>query len=272
MVSERKLEVGRTGLGNEFIEDNPYNNHRFHELQFSPIFPYEKELNLTPSSKVEMLEKVIDYLLKRNIHVTFTDRLMIDNKIWEKKQGENFKYLPIAELVGNNICINPRSIDFLSIFFSLGHIYGHLVQRMEAEKYKHITDFLDYPKPLDLTLILSDYREKYGGDYKVNFLEFEKEAFSYAKFTFLDAGIEFSPILDHAMNVYIETDFQELWRWVASEPLKSGEKFMDVFTEKFEKTKGKFAPIEPKEVRISVVPATDGILEIVRDEFGSYFE
>src|SRR5690606_16001274 len=116
--------------------------------------------------------------------------------------------------------------------------------------------------------ILRMYSEKYGGDYKVDFLEFEKEAFAYAKYTFTEAGILFTPELDYAMNVYIDTDFQELWRWVASEPLKSGEKFMDIFIEKYNANKGKYEIIPPKKIQVKVMPAVDGVLQIVRDEHG----
>jgi len=258
----------KQGFGNQYVEVDPYNNPRFYELRFMPEYPYEQELQLSKTFKVESLSKVIDYLSERDIHVTFTDRLILDDKKWEAKDGQNYKYLPIAELEGNNICINPRNIDFLSILFSIGHIYGHLVQRMDAERYAPITDFLDYPKPLDLELILKEYKEKYGGNYKEDFLEFEIEAFRYAKFTFMEAGIEFDEMMDHAMNVYILSDFQELWRWVSNSPLKSGESFMEVFQEMFLSTRGQHKPLEPKEIKVRVIPAREGVLEIVRDEHG----
>lgn len=91
---------------------------------------------------------------------------------------------------------------------------------MDLEKYKPITDFVEMPKPLDLDFILSEYRRKYNRDYKEDFLKFEIEAFQYAKYTFIQAGIKFDKMLDSAMNVYIEADFNELWKWVTSSPQK----------------------------------------------------
>ncbi len=253
--------VGKLGK----LEENPLNNPEFYELKFTPVFEYEKELRLTIEDKLDMLRKVISYLKERNIHVTFTDRVYDKEKQWERNEGQNWRYLPVAELQGNNICVNPRNIDFLSIYLSIGHIYGHLVQRMEHEKYKKITDFLDYPKPLDLNLILTEYRNKFGGNYKDDFLQFEIEAFRYAKFAFLRAGNEFNELLDYAMNVYIETDFNELWRWVTISNLKSGPDFMEEFQKCWYNNRGKYKTIDPKEIEVNVVPDPNGSLIVIRD-------
>lgn len=240
------------------------NNPDFYELKFTPVYEYEKELGLTTETKLTLLQNVVTYLKQRNINVTFTDRIYDDEKTWERNEGENWRYLPVAELQGNNICINPRNIDFLSIYLSIGHIYGHLVQRMEYEKYKPITDFLEYPKPLDLNLILSEYRNKFGGNYKDDFLKFEIEAFQYAKYAFIKAGNQFNGLMDYAMNVYIETDFNELWRWVTVSNQKSGPGFMDEFQKLWYNNRGKYNAISPKEVEVNVVPDPNGSLIVVR--------
>lgn len=243
------------------------NNPDFYELKFTPVYAYENELEITIENKLTMLKNVIDYLKVRNIHVTFTDRVYDDEKVWERNEGQNWRYLPVAELQGNNICVNPRSIDFLSIYLSIGHIYGHLVQRMEYKKYKPITDFLDYPKPLDLILILNEYRNKFGRDYQDDFLQFEIEAFRYAKYAFIKSGNEFTEIIDYAMNVYIETDFNELWRWVAISNQKSGPGFMDEFQKLWYNKKGKYPTISPKEIEVNVVPDAKGSLIVVRENY-----
>lgn len=244
------------------------NSPRFYELKFMPIYEYESELGLTLNTKLEMLDKVIKYLEQKNIFVTFTDRIVDDNKPWEREGLNEYRYLPIAELQGNNICINPRNIDFLSVFLSIGHIYGHLVQRMDYEKYAPITDFLDLPKPLNLDEVLADYKRDFGGDYKMDFLAFEIEAFQYAKFTFLEAGIQFTPQMDYAMNVYIESDFNELWKWVTTSPQKNGDTFMDEFIKNWDSKNNKyFKPINPKEINIKVVPDPEGTLVVVRDNY-----
>ena len=252
---------------NNPIHWNQLNDSRFYELKFMPIYPYEKELGLTLHQKVEMLDNIIKYLKLSNINVTFTDRILDNIKPWEREKGKNWRYLPIAELQGNNICVNPREIDFLSVFMSIGHIYGHLVQRMDQEKYKPITDFLELPKPLDVDHLFEEYRKEYGGNYKVDFLEFEKEAFAYAKYAFHQAGIEFNAKMEYAMNVYIEADFNELWKWIATEPLKSGYTFMDEYIRLWslpDKDRYNFLPA--KEIEIEVIPDHQGSLIVVRDE------
>lgn len=259
--------VGTTyDLGSDLHKDM-LNNHRLYELKFTPIYAYEQELNISLDKKVELLLNIIEYLEERNIQVTFTDRIYDEQKVWERRKGENWRYLPVAELQGNNICVNTRTIDFLSIYMSIGHIYGHLVQRMDVEKYKPITDFLDYPKPLNLDLILDEYRQKYGGNYQDDFLEFEIEAFRYAKYAFEQAGNTFGEIMDYAMNVYIETDFNELWRWVTVSNLKSGPGFMDEFQRLWYSRKGNYDALSPKEIAIKVVPDPKGALIVVRDGY-----
>lgn len=243
------------------------NNPDFYELKFTPVYEYENELGLTTESKLTLLQNVVTYLKERNINVTFTDRIYDDEKTWERNEGENWRYLPVAELQGNNICINPRNVDFLSIYLSIGHIYGHLVQRMEYERYKPITDFLEFEKPLVLDKILAEYRKKYGRNYKEDFLEFEIEAFQYAKYAFIKAGNEFNGLMDYAMNVYIETDFNELWRWVTVSNQKSGPGFMDEFQKLWYNNRGKYTAILPKEVEVNVVPDPNGSLIVVRDNF-----
>lgn len=266
MIDNKEKVVSTYNFSNT-IDEDILNSHRFYELKFMPIYEYERELGLTLLDKIDMLDKVISYLLTKNIHVTFTDRIIDDIKKWEREDDNEWRYLPIAELQGNNICVNPRNIDFLSVFLSIGHIYGHLVQRMTPEKYAPITDFLDLPKPLDLEYILNEYKIKYGGNYKEDFLNFEIEAFRYAKYSFEKAGIHFTPELDYAMNVYIESDFNELWNWVTSSPLKSGKSFMEEFIKNWFSNKNKYKPLTSLEVNIKVEANPYGSLIVVRDNY-----
>jgi|GEM_PF-2575056 len=258
--------LGSTYNFGEEAKVNPFNAHRLYELKFMPVYPYERELGISIEDKLQILIKVISFLENKNIQVTFTDRIVDDIKDWEREKGKDWRYLPIAELQGNNICINPRNIDFLSVFMSIGHIYGHLVQRMDYEKYKPITDLLEIPKPMDLEFHFNQYKKDYGSDYKSDFLDFEKEAFAYAKYTFIEAGIEWNDILEYAMNVYIEADFNELWKWIVESPLKSGENFMDEFQKLWKTRKGYYSNLPAKEISIEVKPDSEGSLIVVRND------
>jgi hypothetical protein len=95
---------------------------------------------------------------------------------------------------------------------------------------------------------------------------FEKEAFAYAKYAFQKAGIVFAPWLEYAMNVYIEADFNELWRWITTEPLKSGQSFMSEFTKLWKGDKNRYGVLEAKEIEVKVIPDPNGSLIVVRDE------
>ncbi len=248
---------------------NPVNNPRYYELRFMPIYPYESELGMTLENKVEMIAKIVTYLDQRNIYVIFTDR-MIDadadvQKPWELEEGRIDREIPIAELQGNLILINPRNIDFLSVLLSIAHIYGHLVQRMTPEKYEGITRFLGLIKPLNLETLLKQYKDEFGRNYKSDFLRYEIEAFQYAKYSMIEAGIEIDEQMDHAMNVYIETDFTELWRWASESPKKSAGAFMELFQKLYKEKKGTYKEIEIKPINIHVIPDKVGRLTVVRD-------
>lgn len=235
----------------------------------SPVFDYEENLHLNAEKKIEMLRKVTEYLKDRDIYVIFTDKIIDDeadvSKPWEIQDGKNYRDLPIAELVGNKILINPENVDFMSVFLSIGHIYGHLVQRATPEKYEGITRFLEYPKPLDLNIIQRDYDKDFGGDYKSDFKLYEEEAFSYAKYSFQESGIDVTPEIEYAMRVYIEADFEELWKWSVSSPQKDASDFMQTFTRIYNDMKGVCTPLVPKKVTIHVEPDKNGRIKVVRD-------
>lgn len=239
------------------------------ELSHMQVFSYERELGLSTREKFHMIAKVIHFLRKKNIFVLFTQRIIDDKKPWEREPGEEWRNLPVAELKGNHIYVNPRNLDFLGVFLSIGHIYGHLVQRMEKEKYDPITDFLEIPKPMDLEHHLSVYKERYGNDYKEDFVNFEKEAFRYAKFTFQEAGVKWSSIMDYAMNVYIEADFNELWDWVVDHPNKDAVQFTEEFQRLWDERKGTYVPLSAKPINIHVVPDPEGSLIVVRNNVDS---
>ena len=244
------------------------NNHRYHELKFMPIYPYEKDLNLSLECKVVMLHSVIKYLEDRDIQVTFTDRIIdystATTHTCEKKQI--WRYLPISELQGNNICINPRNLDFLSVFMSLGHIYGHLVQRMDYIRYKPLTDLLEVADSTNLSSYFDEYEKAHGRDYKTDFFAFEKEAFSYAKYTFIEAGISWNDTLEYAMSVYLEADFNDLWKWLISNPKESDPTFMDQFQKLWNCRKGSYDIIVPKKISLPVIPEKNGRLVVVRND------
>lgn len=277
MVKAQQLTNNLTNTSTYSFSDefttSPLNNHRFHELKFLPVFGYEKELGLSIEQKIDMILKVIEYFEERNIHITFTDRIIDDLKPWEKEEGQEWRYVPIAELQGNNICVNPRNIDFMSVFLSIGHIYGHLVQRMNYSKYKPITDLLEVPKPMDLEKLFSEYTTRYGTDYKSDFLAFEQEAFRYAKYSFIEAGVEWNDLIEYAMNVYIEADFNELWRWVTESPNKTGDSFMEEFQKLwFKEDRTRYGNLAPKPVDIEVIPEREGSLIVVRNGMENYGE
>ena len=240
-------------------------------IDLSPVYPYEKDLDLSQEKKKEMMKNVVQYLRAKNIFVVFSktieDATANDTKedyIELSESGE--RDLPIGELVGNKILINPWNVDFMSQFLTVGHLYGHMVQEMHMEEIKGIREFLAYPKPLDMDLVQKKYQEGYGNrDYKEDFKSFEEEAFAYAKFSFQEAGIDWTDKLEHATRVYIEADFDELWRWATESSEKEATSFNKLYNTYYEKYKGKFPNLQPKKVGVRVEPSEEESVRVVRD-------
>jgi hypothetical protein len=67
------------------------------------------------------------------------------------------------------------------------------------------------------------------------------------------------------MRVYIEADFEELWKWSVSEPQKDASDFMQTFTRIYKDMDGVCTPLIPKKVSIEVVPDKNGRIQVVRD-------
>ena len=68
------------------------------------------------------------------------------------------------------------------------------------------------------------------------------------------------------MNIYIETDFNELWRWVTISNNKSGPGFMEEFQKLWYNNRGKYKAIAPKEIEVNVEPDKNGSLVVVREK------
>jgi hypothetical protein len=237
----------------------------YYELQFMVSLPYESEFGWSTEEKVEMIDRIFRYLQARNIHVRFSDRIVDDIKQWTRPNGATWRPVEVGELCGNMIVINPRNIDFLSVLLTITHIYGHLVQREDQPKYEPLTRFVYWPKPLKLEEVQARYEEdRPGREYWADFLDFEKEAFSYGKFALQQAGVTITPLLDQAMQAYIEADFKELKRWCVSEPNKGGGDFVGEFEKTFQRNKGNYPILPPIPVEIEVRPDPTGSLVVVR--------
>lgn len=250
-------------------EKNPEPDYNL--IDASPVYSYEDDLGLTQEKKKEMMRQVVQYLRQKNIFVIFSktieDAHANDTKSkYIEVSEEGTRDLPIGELMGNKILINPWNVDFMSQFFTIGHLYGHMVQEMNMPEISGIREFLEYPKPLDMNLVQKNYQEKYGReDYKKDFKFFEEEAFAYAKYSFQEAGIVWNDKLEHAMRVYIEADFDELWRWATEEPEKEASAFNKLYDEYYKKYKGKFSELTAKQIGVHVEPSDQENIRVVRD-------
>lgn len=235
----------------------------YYELQFMQVLPYELGFGWNMTEKVDMVHKICTYLAERNIHVRFSDRIVDNVKEWTRPAGETWRPVEVGELCGNMIVINPRNIDFLSVLLTIAHIYGHLVQRMEEAKYEPLTRFATRPKPLNLTDMQAEYEAcRPGQDYKADFLAFEKEAFGYGKYALLQAGIVITPQMDHAIQAYIQADFDQLWEWWASAENKSGDDFVKAFEQVYNTQR--FQVLQSIPIEVDVLPKADGQLVVVR--------
>ena len=70
--------------------------------------------------------------------------------------------------------------------------------------------------------------------------------------------------MNHAVQAYIEADFQELKRWSTTAPNKWGGDFVKQFEITYKENKGRWPPLAAKPVEIQVVPDPNGQLVVVR--------
>jgi hypothetical protein len=127
------------------------------------------------------INAVILALRERGIEVTLLD----------DEEG-----IEIGELKNGRITINTKTREDESLLFTLGHLFGHYVQFRDYEKYKHLNEKVEEPKPMHLTQLFED-----------EFWEYEKEAFQIGKGLIMEVT-EMPEELERKYEIFMHTDFE----------------------------------------------------------------
>jgi hypothetical protein len=135
------------------------------------------------------IEKVIEELKRRGIEVTLLD---------DAEEG-----IEIGELKNGRITINTRARDAENLLFTLGHLFGHYVQFNNYDKYKHLIERVDEPKPLKN--ITQKFRDE--------FWEYEKEAFRIGKGLIM-CVTEMPEELERKFEIFMNADYEFFFKFL----------------------------------------------------------
>ena len=144
---------------------------------------------------------------------------MLDRQETEQKLGAVIRYLrqldvtvsqsnddtvAIARLRDQHIVINIRNRDLLSCIFTIAHLFGHLVQFLDSDKYAHLTKRVEAPKPMAV-----------DEEFRTAFYEYEVEAFRLGKGLMMSC-FEVSREIDSKYTLFLETDFAHFWHFITT--------------------------------------------------------
>ena len=135
------------------------------------------------------INKVIEALKKRGIEVTLLDDAVDGIEIGELKNGR--------------ITINTRARNGENLLFTLGHLFGHFVQFKDYNKYKHLIERVEEPKPL----------KNIDQKFRDEFWEYEKEAFRIGK-GLIKSVIEMPEELERKYEIFMHTDYEYFFRFL----------------------------------------------------------
>ena len=136
----------------------------------------------------------------------------------------------IAELVNKKIIVNTTARDSEAILFVIAHLFGHMVQFTNYEKYRLLVETVERPKPLALS-----------NEFKQAFYKYEVEAYKIGK-GLLESIISDSDmnLLDEHYQIYLETDFNVFWEYLTTGDQASISEFNTVLNKQYAAQKGRF--------------------------------
>jgi hypothetical protein len=112
----------------------------------------------------------------------------------------------VGEFQGNAISVNPAARNVRDSIFVICHLFGHMIQFSEFDKYRNLVEAVDRPKPLKLRLA-----------FKRRFAQYELEAYCYGRELMRRSlGEPFAATMDEAYHLYFRTDLELFFRYVAS--------------------------------------------------------
>jgi len=169
--------------------------------------------------KNNLLEDLVIELKNRKIRVHYIE-----------SKNDNIN---VAELKNSNIFVNITSRDELSVAFTIAHLYGHLIQFKDYEKYKHLIEIVKRPVPVNLSKrFLSE------------FWRYEKEAFCIGKGLLIDIGyMNFE--IERKYSVFLQTDYNYFMKYLTTGENCNIEDFNKLLIENYNRINSKIYKLKP---------------------------
>lgn len=141
--------------------------------------------------------------------------------------------IDIAQLQNKKISINTGARDTLSTVFTIAHLYGHLVQYTNYNKYAHLIEAVSKDKPLRL-----------DEEFKKQFYQYEREAFRIGKGLMLQAS-NMTKEIDSKYFIFMNTDFNHFWSYITTGKKGDIETFNQMLKENYKHWKSQRRSLKP---------------------------
>jgi hypothetical protein len=156
------------------------------------------------------------------------DRYDIDVIIRDFSEDEG---VDIGAIRHKKILIDRRSRGELGILFVMAHLFGHMVQFTDYEKYRHIVETEEKnEKPIKLS-----------DEFKKEFFDYEVEGYRIGK-SFMKEVLGESEVeaVDEKYQIYLNTDFELFWNYLTKAEHTSIEDFNVILEERYRSWSGKY--------------------------------
>lgn len=157
----------------------------------------------------------------------------------------------IGALSHKKILINRKSRGEMEVLFVMAHLFGHMVQFTNYEKYRYLVETTEQPKPL----VLSD-------DFKQAFFDYEVEGYLIGKALLEEVlGKEEAAALDEKFQVYLHTDFDTFWDYLVTGNQITIADFNALLSKNYEQWRGTYTePLESIPLPSVVDPKKDVVV------------
>lgn len=140
----------------------------------------------------------------------------------------------VAQLRTRQIIVNPTARDALGSIFTIAHLFGHLVQFADYDRYRHFTERIEGSKPTVL-----------DEAFKVAFYSYEREAFGFGKTLLLEAFPQ-TPEMESKYAIFMETDFAHFWYYLTTGDEGDITAFLRQLKQNYEGWRGNRTKIAPR--------------------------
>lgn len=164
--------------------------------------------------------------------------------------GDEPDAVDIGALEGRTIRVNLGSRSALEAIFVICHLFGHVVQFSQYERYRRLVETVEEPKPLRLS-----------ESFKAAFAAYELEAYEYGRELLRQAvSPSFADQVDVFYRVYYETDLRLFIQYIETGQRISAHEFLRILHHDYGAGPAVRTPIACKMLPRHVSPQKDAII------------